>query len=258
MHNFFNDAERIRPTPQIYGRFLTPNTGDRAMTSAHIVSLSLAVLSTASSASVFNFRSGYIGNAPGVFGQLEDDISCLGMPTGTIPLTAANFAAASSGPMAVVIQPHSAWTPLLPSDNQARWINPANFGAASPMGAPRSAIYAINFTVPNWASATSATFSMDWMIDDVLGDNNNFGVFINNPSQGLNITGGNFATPTTGFSNIPTSWLGLNNTLYLYQWDAGAVVSGIIFSGSIRVVPTPASAALFSLGALATTARRRR
>ncbi|MBX3323831.1 MAG: hypothetical protein KF757_12665 [Phycisphaeraceae bacterium] len=223
-----------------------------------ILASSLALtLASAANASVFNFRSGYVGNAPGTFGQLEDDISCLGMPTGTIPLTAANFAAASSGPMAYVIQPHNAWTALLPSDNQARWINPDIFNAANPLGAPRSAIYAINFTVPNWASATSATFSMDWMIDDVLGDNSNVGIYINNPAQGLNISGGNFATPTNGFANIPTSWLGLNNTLYIYQWDAGAVVSGIIFSGSIRVVPTPASAALLGLGALAITRRRR-
>lgn len=229
----------------------------RSLSSASFaLALSLTPLADAS---VFNFRSGWVNNAPGTFGQLEDDIRSFSTPTGTIPLTAANFAAAQSGPLVHVIQPHSAWTALLPSDNQARWINPAIFSPSAPFGAPRSAIYAIDFTVANWSSATSATFSMDWMIDDVLGDNSNFGVFINSPTQALPISGGNFATPTTASNvNIPVSWLGLNNTLYLYQWDAGAVVSGMIFSGSICVVPTPASAGVLSLGLAAVATRRRR
>jgi xanthosine utilization system XapX-like protein len=47
------------------------------------------------------------------------------------------------------------------------------------------------------------------------------------------------------------------NHLYLYQRDAGILVSGAIFSITIDVVPTPGTAAVLGLGGLLAARRRR-
>lgn len=204
-----------------------------------------------------NFRSGYIGSAPGVVGQSEDNINCLaGSASTPISMNAANFAAASGGPAAVVVQP-IVWNPTLAADAQARWINPVS----NPYGQPMSALYAVDLgPLANWNTATSASLTIHWMVDDLLGDPSAFnGVFLNSAANNLNIGGGNFATQTSALNvNVPVSWLQANNTLYLYQADVGSGISGIIFSGQLCVVPTPGVGALLGLAGVGVAIRRRR
>lgn len=229
------------------------------MRSTIVFGVSLVVLASQSFAAttVINFRSGYIGNAPGIVGQSEDNINVLaGSAITPIAMTAANFASAAGGPAAVCVQP-LVWNPTLAADPLARWINPV----ATPYGSPMSALYAVDLgALGNWNTATSATLSFHWMVDDSLGDPNAFnGVFLNAPGNSLNIGNGNFATQTSATNiNIPVSWLQANNTLYVYQADVGSGLSGVIFSGELRVVPTPGAAAILGLGALTMGVRRRR
>lgn len=228
------------------------------MRSIIVLGVSLAGFAVQASAAttIISFRSGYIGNAPGVVGQSEDNINVLaGSAMTPIAMNAANFAAAASGPAAVVVQP-LVWNPTLAADPLARWINPVS----NPYGQPMSALYAVDLgALGNWNTATSASLTIHWMVDDLLGDPNAFnGVFLNNPGNSLNIGGGNFATQTSAVNvNVPVSWLQANNTLYLYQADGGAGISGIIFSGELCVVPAPGAAAVLGLGTLAALRRRR-
>lgn len=228
------------------------------MRSIIVLGVTLAGLAAQSSAAttIISFRSGYIGNAPGVVGQSEDNINVLpGSVMTPIAMNAGNFAAAASGPAAVVVQP-IVWNPTLPADPLARWINPVS----NPYGQPMSALYAVDLgPLVNWNTATSASLTIHWMVDDHLGDISAFnGVYLNNPANNLNIGGGNFATQTSAINvNVPVSWLQASNTLYLYQADIGSGLSGIIFSGELCVVPTPGAAAVLGLGSLVALRRRR-
>lgn len=228
------------------------------MRSIIVLGVSLAGLAsqTVAAPTTITFRSGYIGNAPGVVGQSEDNINVLaGAAFTPIAMNAGNFAAAAGGPAAVCVQP-IVWNPTLPADPLARWINPVS----NPYGQPMSALYAVDLgALGNWNTATSATLTIHWMVDDQLGDLNAFnGVYLNNPANNLNIGGGNFATQTSAINvNVPVSWLQANNTLYLYQADIGSGLSGIIFSGELHVVPAPGAAAVLGLGSLVALRRRR-
>ncbi len=220
------------------------------------VSLAGLVVQSQAATTCISFRSGYIGNAPGAVGQSEDNINVLAGTTMTpIAMNAGNFAAAAGGPAAVVVQPF-VWNPTLAADPLARWINPVS----NPYGQPMSALYAVDLgPLVNWNTATSATLTIHWMVDDHLGDISAFnGVFLNAPGNSLGIGGGNYATQTSALSiNVPVSWLQANNTLYLYQADIGSGLSGIIFSGELCVVPAPGAVAALGLGSLVALRRRR-
>lgn len=221
------------------------------------VSISGLVAQSQAATTCISFRSGYIGNAPGVVGQSEDNINVLaGSMLTPIAMTAGNFAAAAGGPAAVCVQP-LVWNPTLAADPLARWINPVS----NPYGQPMSALYAVDLgPLVNWNTATSASLTIHWMVDDSLGDPSAFnGVFLNAPGNSLGLGGGNYATQTSATSiNVPVSWLQANNTLYLYQAGVGAGLSGIIFSGELCVVPAPGTVGLAGLGGLAICRRRRR
>lgn len=223
-------------------------------------------------AEVVTIRSGQSGGVPGVAGQLDDTVryNPAYNPSGTYisltPFGAADFAGAATGPAAVVINPHPAWTSGLGSDPLARWINhtvdlqPNADGtvSGSGQGIPGSCLFAVPFFV-NTPGATGGYLTMDYAVDDVGGDQGYGGgnpdfLYINGNPTGY--SGGNYLGDSVSNLFIPFSqgW----NVLYMYQRDVGAVVSGTIFSLSIEVVPAPSAAAALSLGGLAAMRRKRR
>lgn len=219
---------------------------------------------------IINLRSGQVGGFPGLAGQPDDIVTVLpnnppGAPISATPFTAADFAGAASGPPAHVINPYGVWTPGI-SDPAARWINfDGTFfnadGTVGPgYGTPGSCLYAVPFTITT-VGITSASLSLEFAVDDYLGDQpfgggNPAGLYVNGISTGYD--GGNYASPTITVQNITGMVSTGTNYLYLYQRDAGVLVSGLIFSATITVTPAPGAAAMLGLGALAVTRRRRR
>ena len=242
--------------------------------SAHFCSLGIAAVasfavSSLVSAEVVQFRSGQTAGAPGTPGSLDDTvmINPWGNPGGApvlgTPFVIADFLATNSGPAATVVQPISAWmggltAPL--TDPDARWISfatdPAGYGAAG------SVLYAVPFWI-NTSNITNAVLTFEGGADDMLGDwlyggPNPDGLYINGVGAGYQYVGFNFAAPTTHTQNITGMVNTGQNYLYYYQRDAGFGVSGIIFSGTIDIVPTPATASLLGAGGLAFLRRARR
>jgi len=219
---------------------------------------------------VITLRSGQVGGLPGVAGQPDDIVTYRpgnppGAPASGSAFNAADFSGAVSGPPAYVINPYLPfWTPGI-SDPLARWINfDGSFvnpdGTPGPgYGNPGSALYAVPFVV-TLGTITSATLSIEYAVDDWLGDGLGFGpnpdgIYVNGSPIGY--FGGGFTSSSFHNQNI-TAWVtpGLNY-LYLYQRDAGALVSGLIFSARITVVPSAGPAALAGLAGLCVLRRRR-
>jgi hypothetical protein len=231
----------------------------------------LAASGTALAVEVITLRSGQVAGSPGVAGQSDDIVRFLNganPPGGQVsasPFTAADFAGAAGGPAATVINAHPAWTPGL-SDPAARWINwqadltynSDGTVSGTGYGSPGSALYAVPFMVTTPGGALSATMTLELAVDDALGDwfvagPNPDGMYLNGVTTGYQ--GGNYATPTFS-SHTFTVNTGLNH-LYFYQRDLGVLVSGMIFSATITVVPAPGAAAVLGIGGLMATRRRR-
>lgn len=215
-------------------------------------------------------RSGQVGGLPGVAGQPDDIVTFLpnnppGAAISASPFTAADFAGAASGGPAHVINPVSVWAPGL-SDTAARWINFDGFFVnpdgtpGTGWGTPGSCLYAVPFNI-TLSSITNATLSLEFAVDDHLGDfsfggGNSDGLYINGMPTGY--AGGNYATPTFHFQNITSMVNPGLNYLYFYQRDLGVSVSGLIFSATIDVVPAPGALGLAGVGGLVAMRRRRR
>jgi len=237
--------------------------------------VSVAILLSAAAATqaeVINLRSGQVGGVPGLAGQSDDIVRYLtnnppGAAISATPFTPGQFLGAATGPAATVINAHPAWTPGI-SDPAARWIN---FGAdltldpisgtmiGTGYGLPGSALYAVPFFVTT-AGAVGGFMNLEFAVDDSGGDlffgggNPDF-LYVNGAGAWATLLG-NFGAPTTHSQFIPFTQ-GLNY-IYLYQRDAGVLVSGTIFSITIDVVvPTPGGAALLGLGSLLAFRRRR-
>jgi hypothetical protein len=234
-----------------------------------LVPLAILALSTAVDAETIVFRSGQTSGVPGTPGSLDDIVTYnpwgnpVQAPVSPAMFTPADFAATAGGAPASIVQPSGAWmgglVAPLTTDPLARWINFEADANGSSVGG--SALYAVPFWV-NTSNITGATISFEGGVDDVLGDwydggPNLGGLYINNNDAGYMYQGFNFAYPTTHFQNI-TGWITPGqNYLYFYQRDNGAGAGGIIFSGTIEVVPAPASAGLLGMGGLLIVRRRR-
>ncbi|HMN97290.1 MAG TPA: hypothetical protein PKC43_12725 [Phycisphaerales bacterium] len=199
-------------------------------------------------AQLFLLRSGQSGGVPGAPGQADDSVRCHA-PGGTGCFSASlggsglPFALAAGGPPAEVVTPVGAWTPTLPSDPAARWINWNAAPGSSFVGAPpQSTLYAHPFTVTG-SAVTGGTITLRWAADDRLGDPAGgpapVGAYVNGHPLPL-LSGGNFAGETIVTSAIPASALAIGtNYLYLYQRDIGCAVSGVIYSADIVVCALP-------------------
>ncbi len=240
----------------------------RTLGLALILSIGAGAASAASQ--TITLRSGQVGGLPGVAGQPDDIVTFLpnnppGAAISATPFTAGDFAGAAAGGPAHVINPVFPWTPGL-SDPLARWINfDGSFvnPDGSPgigWGTPGSCLYAVPFNI-TLASITNATLSLEFAVDDHLGDfsfggGNPDGLYINGMPTGY--AGGNYATPTFHFQNITSMVNPGLNYLYFYQRDLGISVSGLIFSARIDVVPAPGALAMVGAGGMLAARRRRR
>lgn len=165
--------------------------------------------------------------------------------------TAADFAAASSGPNAFEISNHNAWVPHLSVDPTGKYIGTANVNPNDygPNFQLVTALYAVDFEVTS-ASIDSATLDIHFLVDNNLGwlasqgfgGADNEGVFIN----GQPVAGTTLPISVCGFCS-EHSFTGLDisglvtpgtNTLYLYASDYGQP-QGLQYLANITVESTP-------------------
>ena len=174
------------------------------------------------------------------------------------PFVAQDFTDARNGSAASIVNPNGAWlTPAaFAPDTTARWISNSSTGA-SIEGA--SALYAIDFTVTDWAVA-AASITFNFSVDNQLGSGVNEGLFLNGTALSGSTTGGNFnAVYTFTRSDIASLLVNGTNTLYINTTDVGGP-AGLIFSATISTVavPEPGMVALLGLGLAGLGLARRR
>ncbi len=185
-------------------------------------------------------RSGQVGGVPGLPGQVDSNVKrtlavdTTGGPLSATPFTPSWFFPTPTMPAFVIAPYLPFWTPTLPCDPDARWINweidATNYG---------STLYEIPFTLPPGVYQ-KVTLDICWAVDDTLGDPyanepNPVGLYVNGAPTSPTVSGGNYAAQTT-VSNIDITALvnAGSNSLFFYQRDAGALVSGLIFSATIH------------------------
>jgi hypothetical protein len=163
-----------------------------------------------------------------------------------LPMTAANFAAASSGPPAAVVPPAQFWCTSLTADPQAKWISTdAGYG-------PRSALYSQAFTV-GACSILSATLSFSCNVVNLVGDPGgvpNVGIFVNQNPVPLSALDGGSGCNLNLTASIPPVWLNGNsgaNTLHVYVRDTGRFQNGVMYSATLTVVPCPPGSEVIAL-----------
>lgn len=187
-----------------------------------------------------------IRSGDGPFFGPDSSITMLVGPQDTgfnVPLTPADFAAASSGPSAIVVPNHPAWKPTLTVDPAAKYITTH---AIHPNAHPSvgtilsSALYAVDFEVTS-ATVDSATLDIYFLVDNQLGDTANEGVFINGIPV-ANTKGGSFGADNSFLGRDITSMLNPGtNTLYVLGVDVGGP-SGLQFHVDINVESNPNTA----------------
>ncbi|MEM2140063.1 hypothetical protein [Nitrososphaera sp.] len=187
-----------------------------------------------------------ISSGDGPFFGPDSSITMLVGPQDTgfnVPLTPADFAAASSGPSAIVVPNHPAWVPTLAVDPAAKYISTH---AIHPNAHPSvglilsSALYAVDFEVTS-ATVDSATLDIYFHVDNQLGDNANEGVFVNGIPV-ANTKGGSFGADYSFLDRDVTSMVHPGtNTLYVLGVDVGGP-SGLQFHVDITVESNPNTA----------------
>jgi len=186
-------------------------------------------------------QSTTVRSGNGAIGTTDSQISMLVGPANASfasPFTPADFAAASSGPPAFIINPDPAWMTALPTDPAAQWIATVGGGGFS----QGSALFAMNFVV-NSSLFVSATITLDFLVDNYIGSSIAPGVYIN----GTPLSGSTFL-PACASSGCPAFFAPQsmvrtdiapllvpgNNTLFIYLNDTG-VIAGLVFSAIIDV-----------------------
>jgi hypothetical protein len=164
-----------------------------------------------------------------------------GAPLKSSAFTAADFAAAQAGAPAVVVpplgSPPTGWIYPLPSDPHAKWIS------VDSNRTPRSALFAQRFNLRCLPMEGTVYLIFHWAADDRLGDfhkgqyagPNVSGVYINGVP--LNISGPGYNSESVDIVSVPVSILNPGtNYLYVYMRDTGCLVSGVIYSATLRGV----------------------
>lgn len=157
-------------------------------------------------------------------------------PLSAAPFTAADFAAALSGPPAVIVPPYgSFWLASLACNPKAKWIS------VDAARGPASTLFGRYFDVTT-CCIHQAVLNFCWAADDYLGDNlaggaNPSGVYLNGVA--LPIDGGSYATESGVLLDVTgLVHCGLNE-LHVYDRDGAAVVSGTMFSAIIEITECP-------------------
>lgn len=136
---------------------------------------SATVTTTVAKMTAVTIRSGN-----GTVGGTDSQIKMLiGPPAGAIGhvFTAADFAAAQTGPSAYVVTPNALWIAALSADPSAKWVSSVNnsiFG--------NTALYAVSFQISD--VFTAATLALNYAVDDGIGDGygnsyGNSGIYLN-------------------------------------------------------------------------------
>lgn len=187
-------------------------------------------------AEVITIRSG-----DGLFGGPDACFTYLaGAPAAPLsgaPFTPADFAAALSGPPAIIVSPFGPWLPSLACDPLARWIS------TTPGYGPASALYACEFDIATCCIG-QATLTFCWSADDYLGDfaaggPNPAGVYINGTAVTPIIEGGSYATESFVAADVTGLVHCGTNAFFVYDRDGAAVVTGAMFGVTIDIVECP-------------------
>ena len=188
-----------------------------------------------------------IRSGDGPFFGTDSSITMLVGPQDTgfnVPLTPADFAAASSGSSAIVIPNHPAWKPTLTVDPDAKYISTHAIHPNShpSIGAVLStALYAVDFEITS-ATIDSGTLDIYFLVDNQLGDTANEGVFINGIPV-ANTKGGSFGADNSFLGRDITSMVHPGtNTLYVLGVDVGGP-SGLQFHVDMAIESTPPNTA---------------
>jgi hypothetical protein len=161
------------------------------------------------------------GNAPA--GQPDPSITYLRGPSASgfgLAFTAADFAAARTGPPAIVRPGLAGWQLQLPSDPFAQWIDTA--------GTSATALYAIPFTIT--PQAASAVLRLEFAADDSLGETGIPGAYVNEQplANSAQIGSYYYAERYANGEVLPLLQPG-QNWFYLYARNTGGA-GGLLFS----------------------------
>ena len=151
-------------------------------------------------------------------------------------LTAADFAAARTGPAAFIIASQF-WQAGLTHDASAKWIGASADAAGN--GNAHGALYAIPFTLAA-LPAGAAPFSMFFAVDNALGSGTNAGVFINGTALPSTNGIGTFNSGDISYtdSNISSLLVLGQNWLYIDAVNGGGP-AGLIFSANLSFTDAP-------------------
>ncbi len=137
----------------------------------------------------------------------------------------ADFEAARTAPMAIVIANNGAWISGLPSDPQAQWINDTGSNDGGSSG-----LYSVDFQTTS--AALNARLYIRYAVDNNLGDTVNHGVFLNGVSLFDATYLGGYGQEYLLVADVISLLENGNNTLSLYAYEGGGP-AGIIFSASL-------------------------
>lgn len=193
---------------------------------------------------VVEFVSGQYQGAPQAIGGPVDNVVCIGNGAPLVPYQAAPFSpndlmtACQQGTAPVVVLQQPQWLQGLSCNPEARWINqtagPGGYGQPA-----QSTLYCM--PIPITQPFCNVQLDLCWCVDDYLGDSpgpNPVGAYINGTPLSSAFSGGNLGTESSASMNVTSlmSVTGMNH-LVLYQRDAGANVSGIIYSARFTITP---------------------
>lgn len=173
----------------------------------------------------------------GPVGTSDPNVTMLVGPLdGAFPaaFTLNDFLMAQTGPPAEITPLAGGWALNLPGNVTSQWI-----GTTQVQANLATALYAINFnvTTPN---IVLALLDVSFYVDDVLGDANNEGLFINTfpvPNTSPPLAGAYFTPNTFTQRDITPSILAGQNTLYVYGRD-NAGPGGLHFSATVTIFST--------------------
>lgn len=181
----------------------------------------VSLLGLAAAQTTASLRS---GNAPA--GQPDPTITYWQGPAAGgfgVPFTATDFAAARSGPQAVVRPNLAGWQLQLPADPLAQWIDTNGLSA--------SALYAIPFTLT--AAASSAVLRLQFAVDDFLGEPGIEGAYLNElPLANSANIGGYYYAENYANGQVMSLLQPGQNWLYLYARNTGGA-GGLLFTAEI-------------------------
>ncbi len=162
-------------------------------------------------------------------------------PLSSNPFGPGEFNNARFSPYVAVV-PNSipqGWCQSLPCDPLAGWVSVTSTSVA------QSALYAHPFTVTTCQNNIKRVkLDICFCADDSLGDNtayggpNPSGLYLNGHAIPMSGVFGGWASSTSFSTYVPANWL-LNggNVLYLYNRDTLGLLSGVLYSAKITILP---------------------